>query len=323
MRFIFYCSDNFQLMDLSGPADVFAIANIIEGKPLFDLVYVSEHGGLIKSNSGVLIESIAIHEIKLELKDVIFLINGLDISQPNSAKVSTFIQQAYLRVENICTVCTGLFILANALPHECFSATTHWFYLDDIKRMYPKITLNQRAPYVQDNKLWSSAGISTAIDMALDILELKMGRELTQHVAMAMVLPNRRKQSDSQLTFHLKMQFECSNSKWEDLILWIQENIDKDLSTEQLSAFMAMSPRNFTRRCKTEFSLTPKKLVDKVRIETAVALLRDTKQTISYIAHRCGFKREENMQRAFVRHFGESPKEFRRTKNSCFNTSEH
>ncbi|UPQ89156.1 GlxA family transcriptional regulator [Vibrio sinaloensis] len=312
MRLIFYCSYNFQLMDLSGPADVFSIANIIEDKALFELVYVSEHGGLVKSNSGVYVQSTAISEIKLEPDDFVFLINSLDIRKPNSSRVSKFIQQAYHQVESICTVCTGLFTLGNALPRESFSATTHWFYLDDIRRMYPNITLNQKAPYVQDNKIWSSAGISTAIDMALDILEIKTCRELTQHVAMAMVLPNRRKQSDSQLSFYLKMQFECSNSKWEDLLQWIQENIDKELSTDHLSSFMAMSSRNFTRRCKAEFSLTPKKLVDKVRIETAAALIRDSKQTISYIAYRCGYKREENMQRAFVRYFGQSPSEFRK-----------
>jgi transcriptional regulator GlxA family with amidase domain len=299
-------------MDLSGPADVFAIANIIAEKTLFELVYVSELGGMLQSNAGMVIVSTTIEEVTINSNDIVFLINGIDINNSNSPSVTKFVQQASHKADGICSICTGLFIFASAFPDTPFSATTHWFYLDDIKRMYPNIVLNQKAPFVQHGKLWSSAGISTGIDMALHILEMKTDRELTQQVAMAMVLPNRRRQSDSQLTFQLRLQFECSNSKWEDLLHWIQENITENLSTEQLAAFMAMSPRNFTRRCKDEFSLTPKKLVDQIRIEMASHLLRETTQTISYIANRCGFKREENMQRAFTRLFGQSPTELRR-----------
>jgi transcriptional regulator GlxA family with amidase domain len=302
-------------MDLSGPADVFAIANVIAEKPLFELVYVSERGGMIQSSAGMFISSTTIEEVTINSNDIVFLINGIDINKSNSAPVTKFVRQAHQKAESVCSICTGLFILANALSDTPFSATTHWFYLDDIKRMYPNVTLNQKAPFVQHGKLWSSAGISTAIDMALHILEMKTGRELTQHVAMAMVLPSRRRQSDSQLTFQLRLQFECSSSKWEDLLHWIQENITEDISIEQLASFMAMSPRNFTRRCKDEFSLTPKKLVDQIRIEMASHLIRETTQTTSYIANCCGYKREENMSRAFTRQFGQTPTEFRCNMN--------
>lgn len=300
-------------MDLSGPVEVFSIANIVEEKPLFELVYVSEHGGLVRSNAGVFIDTVAINQIRLFHSDIVFLINGIDTQQPNSPTVTKFVRNAYRKVESICTVCTGLFIFANALPDEHVYATTHWSYLEEIIHKYPNVNLSQNAPFVRDDKLWSSAGISTAIDMALNILEMKTSRELTQRVAMTMVLPNRRKESDSQLTFHLKMQFECSDSKWESLLHWIQENLTEDLNIDRLANFMAMSPRNFTRRCKNEFSLTPKKLVDRIRIEVAMSLLRETKQTISYVAIRCGYKREENMTRAFLRCFKQSPKEFRRS----------
>jgi transcriptional regulator GlxA family with amidase domain len=274
--------------------------------------YLSEFGGKLRSNSGVEIETDSIETFELLETDFLFIINGLDTRKVPSANVIGFINNAYSLVESICTVCTGLFLFASVFPNKRFNATTHWRYFNDLKLQYPNIELDSSAPFVNDGKLWSSAGISTAIDMSLYILEQYSGRGLSQQVAMAMVLPSRRRQNDAQLSFHLLLQFECSDTRWEDLLRWIQENISTTLNTERMANFMAMSPRNFTRRCKQEFDITPKRLVDKVRLELANSLLQETTYSTSYIATRCGYGRDENMKRSFLKHKGMTPYEIRK-----------
>ncbi|NOH99373.1 DJ-1/PfpI family protein [Vibrio sp. 99-70-13A1] len=312
MRLLFYCTDNFQLMDLSGPADVFTIANILSEQQLFELVYVSQFGGSVVSNSGVSIETHSFEELALDKNDTLFIVNGLDSNPDQSQKVDDFIRNAYEKVESVCSICTGLFVLAKALPNTYFNATTHWRYFDDLKDQHPNISLDHTAPFVNDGKIWSSAGISTAIDMSLSLLENAYGKKIAQQVAMAMVLPSRRRQNDLQISFHLLLQFECSSTKWENLLHWIQEHIADDLSIENIADHMAMSPRNFTRHCGKEFGLTPKKLVEKIRFDTALSLLQETTFTLSYIATRCGYKREENMKRAFMKFLDKTPNTVRK-----------
>ncbi|MCM5510018.1 MULTISPECIES: GlxA family transcriptional regulator [Vibrio] len=312
MRLLFYCADNFQLLDLSGPADVFAIANILSEVEHFTMQYVSEFGGRLRSNSGVEVETSSINDVIVDERDVLFVINGLDVERLPSPAVVRFLDEAHDRASSVCTICTGLFILAAALRHMPYKATTHWRYFDALRSKFPNIELHPNAPFVNDGKLWSSAGISTAIDMSLHLLEQHCGRRLAQQVTMAMVLPNRRRQNDAQLSFHLLLQFECSDTKWENLLHWIQENIATPLDTEKMASFMAMSPRNFTRRCKQEFDITPKKLVDRIRLELANSLLQETAYSLSYIANRCGYGREENMKRAFLKGKGMTPFALRR-----------
>jgi transcriptional regulator GlxA family with amidase domain len=215
------------------------------------------------------------------------------------------------RTRRLASVCSGSFILAEAGLLDGRRATTHWLGMRLFQRRYPLVQLDQDAIFVRDGAIYTSAGVTAGIDMALALIEEDLGRAIALDVARRLVVFLKRPGGQSQFSGHLAAQ-EVSSTGLRDLPEWIVGHLADDLSVERLAARAAMSPRNFARVFRRESGCTPGKFVERARVDAARRLLEDGEDTLETIATRCGFGSGEHMRRTFRRHVGVVPIDYRR-----------
>ncbi len=209
-----------------------------------------------------------------------------------------------------CSVCTGAFLLAAAGLLDGRRATTHWRWAGALQAQYPKVRVEPRPIYVQDGAIWSSAGVSAGIDLALALVEADLGHAAALEVARYLVVFLKRPGSQAQFSAALAGQVE-GNGRFGDLHAWIAANLGRDLRIERLAERMAMSPRNFARAYAAATGVTPAKAVEARRVEQARRLLEETARPIGWVARQCGFGDDERMRRSFTRWIGVSPSDYR------------
>ncbi len=176
---------------------------------------------------------------------------------------------------------------------------------------YPDITVEPDAIYIRDGSIWSSAGVTTGIDLALALIEQDCGRTVAMHVARVLVVYLRRTGGQSQYSALLAAQVESASDAFADLERWISENLTADLRVERLADRAGMSPRNFARRYTEARKRTPARAVESIRVDAARRALEETDDRIDDIARRCGFSDEEHLRGAFARHVGIPPRAYR------------
>ena len=215
------------------------------------------------------------------------------------------------RVRRIGSVCTGAFLLAEAGLLDGRRATTHWNGTDRLARDYPSVKVDPDAIWVRDGNVFTSAGVTAGIDLALALVEEDLGRPLALAVARRMVVFLKRPGGQSQFSTHLAAQTRAEGPLAE-LPEWIAEHLDGDLTVATLSAHVAMSPRNFARVFRGEFGVTPAKYVETTRIEQARHRLEEGRLSLDEVAGACGFGSSERMRRTFERHLRVVPRDYRR-----------
>jgi transcriptional regulator GlxA family with amidase domain len=188
---------------------------------------------------------------------------------------------------------------------------THWMHCGLLSSSYPTITVEPDAIYVRDGAIWTSAGVTTGIDLTLALIEQDCGRTVAMHVARVLVVYLRRMGGQSQYSALLAAQVESASDAFTELERWIAENLSEDLSVERLADRAAMSPRNFTRRYTEARKRTPARAVESIRVDAARRALEETDDRIDAIARRCGFSNEEQLRAAFARHVGIPPRAYR------------
>jgi len=216
------------------------------------------------------------------------------------------------RCRRVCSVCVGSFLLAEAKILDGRRAATHWMHAPLLASRYPAVTVEPDAIFVRDGRVWSSAGVTSGIDLALALIEQDAGRKVAMDVARMLVVYLKRAGGQSQYSALLAAQAQSDSDMFSDLEQWITEHLKGDLRIEALAERVHMSPRNFARLYAKTRGRTPAKAVEAVRIDAARRKLEETTDRIASIAEDCGFSDEEQMRSAFVRVLGVPPREYRK-----------
>lgn len=314
----FVLFDDALVLNIAGPAEVFGSANRLSGEsaPLYELIYLSTAGGLVRTSSGVSIHTQPIASVRVDALDTVVVVGGVTVVEAMRDQILVdWIAHAATVVRRTCSVCTGAFLLAAAHLLDGRRAVTHWASVHELLAQFPSVDVQRDPIYVNDGNIWTSAGISAGIDLALTLVEGDRDRRLSLAVARDLVVFLHRPGGQAQFSRTLATQSgtdaRSSKSQFETLHGWIVEHLDEALSVEHLAAHMNMTPRTFARKFADWYGRTPGKLIEDLRLETACRHLEENQVSIKQIAHLCGFGDEERMRRTFMRRLRISPAVYR------------
>lgn len=303
------------LLDLVGPLQVFTHARVTPDSPAAYQTHVaSKAGGAILTNTIVSIDSTsladwlggpAIHTLVIVGGD-----GAYDAAE--DAELLDQIKHVAKSAHRVCSVCSGAIILAAAGLLDGRRAVTHWEDCDRLADEYPAVHVEVDPIYIKDSTLWTSAGITAGIDMALAIIEEDLGHSAAMAMARSLVTPMVRSGGQSQFSAELDRQARDTKGQFAELHAWIRGNISQKISVEDMARICGMSARNFSRRYAEAMGTPPAKAVEATRVDRARDLLSGTDHSIQTIAVQCGFLDDERMRRAFVRQIKTSPSEFRK-----------
>jgi transcriptional regulator GlxA family with amidase domain len=212
----------------------------------------------------------------------------------------------------VCSVCAGSFLLAEAGLLDGRRAATHWMNAPLLATRYPRVAVEPDAIFVHDGSVWTSAGGTTGIDLALALIEADAGREVAMSVARLLVVYLKRSGGQSQYSALLAAQAESESETFDVLDRWMAEHLKEDLRVEALAERVHMSPRNFARTYVEKRGSTPAKAVEAIRVDAARRRLEETEERIESVAEESGFSSEEQMRCAFIRILGIPPREYRK-----------
>lgn len=306
-------------VDVASAADVFHVGALYHNKNQhkpYDIKVASVAGGLIKSMSGLGIDTIALESIDCRKIDTIIVPGGgPPLNPPIPEDLVAWLKKHAGGIRRICGVCTGTFLLAEAGLLEGKRVTTHWQAEGVLRQRYSNLNIDMSSIFIKDDNLWTSAGFSVGTDVALALIEEDEGHDKAVQLAKTMVIYLKRSGSQPQLSTPLGFQ-EKSDDHFSKLHAWIVENLTSELSTERLAEEAGMSVRTFVRRYKEAVGCTPARTVEAIKLEVACEGLSNSSDSIKQIARASGFGDQQNMRRAFIRSFGVSPKQYREQHNS-------
>jgi transcriptional regulator GlxA family with amidase domain len=304
--------DGAEGLDIFGPADVFTVAGRRLGAPAYDVV-VAAVASSMKLTSGVSLAARRLASLRPQAEDTVLVVGGTDSALDRAAASEPLIRwllRAARVVSRIGSVCDGAFIIARAGILDGRRAATHWSSCDRLGRLYPRIEVDREAIFVRDGRVWTSAGVTTGIDMALAMVEEDHGRRLADSVAAHLVVYARRPGFQSQFSEVLVAQSSASDPLG-PLVAWLRSNLRAPLDVHALARRAGMSARSLHRHCLHELDTTPAKLVESLRVEQARTLLATTKLGTKSVAARCGFGTAQRMALVFQRALGVGPRAYR------------
>jgi len=296
----------FQLLDAAGPIAAFEIAERFSPGS-YEVVVMAPGGGEVESSSGT---RLAAKELEHSSFDTVILSGGEIVRSMQAVEAIL----AWLRAQaarRITSVCSGAFLLAEARLLEGRRATTHWESTADFARRYPNVILDADRIFIRDGNVWTSAGITAGIDLALALIEDDLGPQVARRTAQQLVVHQRRPGGQSQ--FAGLVELGGRTGRFSKLIAWMSEHLGEPLTVEQLADEAAMSPRHFARAFTAETGMTPAKAVEHIRLEAARTAIETSHAPLERIAETSGFGDPGRMRRAFLRAFGLPPQALRRT----------
>lgn len=306
-RIGFFIFPRFQLLDLSGPLAAFQIAS--ERVPdSYRLQVVAARAGVIASSSGV---PVIAQSLGRAAFDTFIVVGGRGVHAcAESKSMRGLIARSAARARRTASVCTGAFLLASTGLLDGRRATTHWRLAERLQQAYPAVDVDPDRIYVKDGPVWTSAGISAGIDLALALLEEDLGDAVAKAVAQEMVVYHRRPGGQSQ--FSALLDLASSSDRIGRTLQFARSHLSETLSVERLAEIACMSARQFARVFTAETKCTPAKAIERLRVEAARPLVEDSEQALDVIARSVGFHETERMRKAFLRAFGQPPQALRR-----------
>jgi transcriptional regulator GlxA family with amidase domain len=304
-----------QLLDVAGPLQVFATARDLcrergRGDP-YRLMVVAREGGEVETSSGLRLIAAPLARAAGLPMDTLITVGGAGTRRAaRDAELVAWIAGQAGRARRVCSVCSGTFLLAAAGLLAGRRCTTHWRNCAELQRRYPDLTVEPDPIFVRDGKIWSSAGVTAGIDLALALVEEDLGRALALETARQLVVFLKRPGGQSQYSALLAAQTE-DDGRFAALHDWMAQNLAADLRVDALSARAGMSPRNFARVYAERTGTTPAKAVERLRLEAARRALEEGAASVAAIARACGFGDEERLRRSFLRQLGVPPLQYR------------
>jgi transcriptional regulator GlxA family with amidase domain len=291
------------------PLSVFETANLVLDTPLYEVHAVSVRGGRIKSSFGMEIET---ERAAATDFDTLLIGSPPDVSPP-SAELISFLQGALANTRRLASICIGAFILGEAGLLDGRRATTHWLFAKELQSRFPKVSVEVDRIFIADGQVWTSAGMTAGLDMALGLVERDIGPEKTRDAARTLVLHHRRAGGQSQHSALLDL--DPKSDRIQSALQFARRNLGKSLSVEELANAACLSPRQFSRVFRAETGLSPAKAIENLRLEAARLMLEQGRLPIETVAVQAGFGDRERMRRSFTRAFGQTPQAIRNTSH--------
>lgn len=320
-----------QILDITGPMEVFSQANraVIDnayptGQPLKeDYISDTEQGSRYQvhlysidgcpfrtSNGLLLTPDGALADIPTET-DTLILAGGQGTAKAMTDAVLTDWLREYTgNIRRIVSICSGAFLLAASGLLNGKRATTHWSVCQKLQTLFPLTQVEENAIYTQDGNIYTSAGVSTGIDLCIALVKEDFGHQMALVIAKSLVLYVHRPGGQRQYSNLLKLQTKES-AGFSEFILWLEENLPQPLTVEVMAGQANMSPRHFSRKFQQTFNSSPMKFLSQLRLEKARELITRPELPLQKVAEYCGFQSGETLRRQFHQHFGISPQAYR------------
>lgn len=315
-RVAFVLFDRTKLIDVTGPLQVFNDARFpdatgLPGRKAYEIELLSERGGPVVTDAGISLETGAFDTCASDPPDTLLVSGGNSaLEAAKSDGLQIFLSEMSGRVRRIGSICLGAFILARGGLLNGKRATTHWMACSDLQRRYPDIKLNENSIFEKDGKVWTSAGVTAGIDMALAMVEEDLGRTEALRLAQSLVLYVRRTGGQQQFSSALARQMQSSGDVFDALVTDIMANLAADLSVPRLAEKVHMSERNFARKFSKVMGMSPARFVEDLRVEAACEAMQRGEAQLAELPHLFGFGNAERMRRAFQRKKGIAPQDY-------------
>lgn len=287
------------------PLSVFEAANMVLPKPFYEVQAVSLTGGRVPNSFGMEMDTVRVTDGTFDT----LLVGSPPEIRPQSPELLSFLRGTAAATRRIASICIGAFILGEAGLLDGRRATTHWFYANELQRRYPKARVEMDRIFVADGQIWTSAGMTAGIDLALSLVERDIGREKTRELARMLVVHHRRAGGQSQHSALLDL--DATSDRVQTALQFARSNLATPLTVENLAEAARLSPRQFSRVFRSETGISPAKAIENLRLEVARLMLEQGRLPIEEIANEAGFGDRERMRRSFMRAFGQSPQSVR------------
>ncbi len=303
----------FELLDLSGPSAAFSTANQLLPRPVYDIHCVSSTGGPIPSSSGIVVQSTALDSLKNVEPNTIFVVGatGAPVSQAaGDNRLLNWLRHTVPKAKRFGSICSGTFVLAAAGLLEHKTVTTHWAGRDQLAIHNPSTCVESDALYVNDDQLWTSAGVTTGLDMALEMVRQDHGSQISQEAARYLVVYAHRPGHQTQFSTLLQQQGKLPDD-YSNLMAWIDANLHRSIRVADMADQMCQSERSFHRKFERQLGISPAKHLEHRRLERARELL-EQKLAIARVCEAVGYRSEAAFRKSFKRYFGVSPSHHQR-----------
>ena len=305
LRLGYIVAPGFQVMGF-GAMSVFEFANLAAGEPFYDVHLLSETGRSIRSSLGVSVETEAFDDSHFDT----ILVGGSTGLVAATPGLIAYVQNALAKSRRLASICTGAYVLAEAGILDGRRATTHWAHARALQKRFPRVRMEEDRIFITDGPVWTSAGMSAGIDLALSMVEKDLGAEVARLVSKSLVIHHRRAGGQSQHSALLEL--DAKSDRIQTALEFAKRNLRTPLSVEQLADAAHLSPRQFSRAFHAETGQSPAKAVENLRVEAARVMMEQGRHPIDVVADETGFADRERMRRAFLRAYGQPPQTMRR-----------
>ncbi|MDH4873960.1 GlxA family transcriptional regulator [Pseudomonas sp. BN515] len=307
-RIGYLLTDGFQVLSLATQT-VFEFANLVAREPFYSIQNYSPDGGLVRSSLGLAIETHALDAPRLADTWMVVGVND-PLAEPPPQAVLDFVRQAGSQARRTAGVCTGGFVLAEAGLLDGRRATTHWAFALEMRKRFPDIDVEDDRIYIVDEPIWTSAGMTAGLDLALGMVEKDLGAEAARSVAHKLVMHQRRSGGQSQ---HSEMlDLAPKSDRIQNALNYARNHLNRPLGVEELAEVVHLSPRQFTRVFTAETGQSPAKAIEGLRLEAARLMIEQSRHSLDVVARETGFRDRRHMREAFIRGFGVPPQAVRR-----------
>ncbi len=295
----------FQLMGFAA-VTAFEMANLALGEPAYGIELISETGGEVKSSAGFGVVTKAFDDTAY---DTVMFGAGATI-EPMTPGLISFARRSFETSRRVAAPCTGAFILAESGLLDGRRATTHWAFARQFQERFPAVRVEEDRIFIVDGSVWTSAGMTASIDLALAMIEKDQGQGVARAVARKLVVYHRRAGGQSQ--FSALLELEPKSDRIQRSIDYAKANLRGMLSVEKLADAANLSARQFSRAFRAETGQSPAKAVENLRVEAARLMMEQGRHSMDEIAEEAGFADRDRMRRAFLRALGQPPQTIRR-----------
>ncbi|EGT5682175.1 GlxA family transcriptional regulator [Cronobacter turicensis] len=308
----FLLAEGFQLLALSTPS-VFEFANLVIGEPFYVLETWSEQGGAVRSSAGVTVSSQPLSDVA---RADTWLVGGVinPLEAPASAAVAAFLRAASDHSRRIAGICTGAFVLGDAGLLDGKRVTTHWAHAQALEARVPQARVESDRIFITDGAVWTSAGMTAGLDMALGMVEKDLGAEVARAVAHRLVMHHRR--SGGQTQHSEMLALSPRSDRIQSALEYARKNLSRALTVDELADVVHLSPRQFSRLFREETGKSPAKAIEGLRLEAARLMIEQSRLSMDAIAREAGFRDRRHMREVFVRGFGVPPQALRQGRSS-------